>query len=218
MRPAKNHRVVAAIMDIFVIGSIMQAVGTILIALTSLAESMMLWVPLILYFAAIIIFHAAIARRVRFCTPGETMTGCKVDAVGKSWWTIYTKPRWFLFVTLLILLLGPANAFDRMQDANRYPLPQVAGKTIFVCVSLLAIYRIALGRFGWAVALYLVLIPRFIGACVALNLVPELARIGIVFHGVQLLCLTIAIMVYQDRVEEDEGEPASEIVLLAPGD
>jgi len=210
VRPAKKHQIIAAFFDAYVIGSVVQVLVTILTSLTSTDAAGMIWLPLaVLYLLAIIVYHAAFAGRALFCSPGETMAGCRVVADGKSWFTVYTKSRWFLFLTLFFLLFLPANAFDAMQRANEYPLPKVLGRSVYVCLFLLTIYRIAIGRFRWAIVAYIFLGLNIIDAVLYLNKTPDLARIGLGVFGLQAVFLAIALVVYKSRYEGPE-QPGNE--------
>lgn len=206
MRPAKKHRITATFLDIFIIGSIVQVIGTILTSLTSPDAARLISLPLVvIYILAIIVYHAAFARRTRFCSPGETIAGCRITPDGKLWFSNFTKSRWFLFLTVFFLLLLPANAFDAMQRANEYPLPKVIGRSIYVLLLLWTIYQIAIGRFRWAIAAFIFLGLHLVGAVAQLNRTPDLARISLGMSALQAMFLTIVLLVYRNRVEEIEA-------------
>ena len=222
MRPAKKHRITAAFLDIFIIGSLVQVAGSILISLTSPEAAGLLSLPLAaIYIVAIIVYHSAFARRARFCSPGETIAGCRAMPDGKAWISIFTKSRWFLFLTIFFLLLLPANAFDAMQRANEYPLPKVIGRSIYVFLLLWAICRIAIGRFRWAIAALIFLALHLLGAVAHLGKTPELAVISLGMFGLQTLFLIIALIVYRGRSsqqtetgnEQQLGQSPSESAL-----
>ena len=210
MRPAKKHRIIAAFFDAYVIGSLVQVLVTILTSLIPTDTAGMIWLPFaVFYLLAVIVYHTAFAGRVLFCSPGETMAGCRIVANGKSWFTVYTQSRWFLFLTLFFLLTLPANAFDTMQRANEYPLPMVLGKSVYVCLFLLTIYRIAIGRFRWAIVAYIFLGLHVIDALLNWNKTPDLAHIGLSIFGLQAVFLGIALVVYKSRYEGAE-QPGNE--------
>ena len=209
MRPAKKHRITAAFLDIFIVGSVVQVISTLLTSLTSPDAAGLIALPLVVvYILAIIIYHSVFARRVRFCSPGERIAGCRTTPDGKAWFSVFVKSRWFLFLTVFFLLLLPANAFDAMQRANEYPLPKVIGRSIYVFLLLWTICRIAIGRFRWAIVAFIFLGLHLFGAVAYLNKTPELARIGLGMFSLQALFLTIALLVYRNRVEQIGNEQA----------
>ncbi len=203
MRPAKKHRITAAFLDIFIIGSYTQVIGTIATSLTSPDTAGLISLILVVFcILEVIVYHLAFARRARFCSPGENIAGCRITPDGKSWFSIFAKSRWFLFLTVFFLLLLPANAFDAMQRAGEYPLPMVIGRSIYACLLLWTIYRIAIGRFRWAIAAFAFLTLDIAGVIAHLNKTPDLARIGLGMFGLQTLFLIITLIVYKDRSEE----------------
>ena len=89
-----------------------------------------------------------------------------------------------------------------MQRANEYPLPRVIGRSLYACLVLWAIYRIATGRFRWAIAAFILIGLHIFGAVAYSNKTPELARVGLGIFSLQALFLTIALLVYRGRTEE----------------
>lgn len=204
MLPAKRHRIIAVFFDIMVIGSVVQVINSTILALTSAA----FYKPLatatgISYLLAIILYHTTFAKRVAFCTPGEMMAGCRRFNEEKSWYTLFTKSRWFLFLTLIFLLILPANAFDEMQAATEYPVLKVAGRSIYVIIILLSIYRLALGHFRWARLLFVLLAFQAVSAYGALQTQPELAKIALWMFGLQIIFLAVAVIAYRNHPNEE---------------
>ena len=207
MQPAKNHRFTAAFFDVFIIGSIVQAVGCILISITSprLAGFLAL-VSGSGYLLWILVYHLFFAKNSKFCTLGETISGCRIEPEGKSWFTLYDRSRWFLFLTLFLLLLIPANAFDEFQRAQNYPIAMILGRTMFVCIFLWSIYLIALGYFRWSIAIFILLAPRLIGAISHFKTTEsELAVANIVIILMIAVCLSITFIMYRKRFEYFEN-------------
>jgi hypothetical protein len=203
MKPAKNHRITAAFFDLFIIGSAVQAWAALMTSLTSpdYADAIFGLLSLVC-FLGIVVYHSALARRVQFCTPGESVAGCALAPDGKEWFTIYTRSRWFLFLTLFFLLLNPGNTFDTMRTAGRFPLLLVVLYSCYVFFFLLAVYRMALGRFLWSLLLFALLGLEAL-VCIALFRVPpELAWIGLIVTALQALFLAVTLIVYVERPDQ----------------
>jgi len=200
MKSARKHRFVAFLFDLCVLGSVVGIVSSLVISLTSpsLADSVDLLVGVV-FLLVFAVYHLALAGRSGFCTPGESMAGCRVTRQGKEWSTIYTRSRWFLFLTLFLLLLSPGNAFDVLRMAGTFPLLQVLSISCYVVVFVWAVYRVALGGFLWSIALYAFL-GLHVRQCFALlGVEPQLARMGFWMAALQGASLSIALIVYRDR-------------------
>ena len=128
------------------------------------------------------------------------MAGCRLVNDEKSWFTTYTRSRWFLFLTLVLLLALPANAFLEIAAAGEFPLGTVIARSVYVFALLWAIYRVALGHFVWSIAVFAILAMRLNNAIPSLERQPELAQFAIGMFAVLGLCLAITIFVYRHRV------------------
>ncbi len=213
MRPAKSRRFIAFIFDMMVIGSLIQVGSSVLMALIQPEDNHpILIVTAVGYLLAILIYHLAVAGRVRFCTPGETMAGCCVEAEGKIWRSLFVQSRWFLFLSLFLLLIIPANAFEEMQRYNDYPFPQVFSRSLYVCLFLWSVYAVAAGRVRWAILTLGLMAPNFFIYYSLLRSSADMARIGLGVSGVQAICLLLSLLIYQIDPEAMETNAPRQII------
>ena len=198
MKEAKNRRVTAFFFDVFFIGSIIQIFSAFFISFTS--TKIALHVNLscaILYLGSLILYHSLFAKKIAFCTPGESMAGCMLIEGGKKWFSHFNKSRWFLFITLFLLLINPANAFDSIQKTMQYPLPMILGTSIRVILLLFMIFQISKGNFVWSVGLFIYYFLQLVIALRKIQNDPVTLNLFISFVGAQILALLISVIIYK---------------------
>lgn len=126
MENSKPHRVAATLADLHIIAEV---VGTV----TSL------WIDLIVA-ACVIVYHYALADRVRFVSPGEMVAGHTREGDVKVWRNPYGMSRWILFLTYF---LATSDSFD-----FHYPIADAVLSVVFVVVLVL------IGKgYAWALAI-----------------------------------------------------------------
>jgi hypothetical protein len=202
MRETKRHQVTATVFDIFVIGSLLQIPFAVISSIGKFPFPIMSGLILGLgYILILIIYHSFFARRVSFCTPGETMAGASIVEEQKIWESPFTISRWFLFLCVLILLLYPGNAFDNIWQ-QPWPFPRVIGTSIFTLLFLYAAFRIVRGFFWWGFA-PLILLGIQILVVTFSPAYPQDMKVTIIgMNTFVLVLLAITILIYAPKKTE----------------
>jgi hypothetical protein len=204
MREAKRHQVTAMIFDMYVVGSIVQIPLALITVIGKFSSAWVLWLVVGgICMVGLIVYHIFFARKAHFCTPGETMAGATMRGENKIWQSVFRISRWFLFLSLFLLLLYPGNAFDSIWE-QPWTGARLAGTTISTLLFVYAAFKIAVGEFMWVIAPSLLLGIQMVFAIFTQRFPQGLRATIIGMHGGTLLFLFIAIAIYSSkRIEQD---------------
>jgi hypothetical protein len=91
-----------------------------------------------------VFYHAGVAGRIAWVSPGERMHGCDTFSGTKRWTNPFGRNRWALFTLNLMAVILVSNAWDGLGEGVLYRPGEIIGKVAFIAV--VAGGTVALGR------------------------------------------------------------------------
>lgn len=161
-----------------------------------------------------IVYHALLAQRFEYLSPGEMIVGRQIQDGHKTWCNPYNYNRWALFLVIALDLLVIGNSWDRLSDGYVYSFMEFGIRLVIVALVLYGLIDLARGRIRG------VLYPVFYFVLLAFQITNDfsygasreaLQFLAVIFAGIALLNLVCAAIYgfLRDRHNRKEMQASS---------